>query len=66
MERERRSDPFHIEGEGLPASRVRLGPAQHHVGVAHLTCMHICGRKRNLNLTCKTGEGGESRVGKGP
>lgn len=57
--RERRSDPFHWEGKRLPASRLRLGPAQHHVRVADLTRMHICGWKRNLNLTCETGGGGE-------
>lgn len=62
------SDPFHVEGERLPASRFRLGPAQHRVRVAHLTGMHICGRKRNRHLTCagERGGGGQSEVSKAP
>lgn len=59
--REKRSDPFHREGKRLPASRLGLGPAQHHVRVADLTRMHICGWKRDLHLTCETGGVGEGQ-----
>lgn len=47
-----RTDPLHIEGQRLPASGFRLGPAQHYVGVAQLTGADVCGRKRSFDLTC--------------
>lgn len=45
------TDPLHVEGERLPASGFGLVPAQHHVGVAHLAGVDICGRERNFDLT---------------
>lgn len=53
-----KTDPFHVEGERLPASGFRLGPAQHHVGVAHLAGVDVCGRKRSFDLTCRAKRGG--------
>lgn len=53
------TDSLHVEGERLPASGIRLGPAQHHVGVAHLTGMDVCGRKGCFDLTCRDKRGEE-------
>lgn len=53
-----KTDLLHVEGERLPASGFRLGPAQHHVGVAHLAGMDVCGRKRSFDLTCRAKRGG--------
>lgn len=53
-----RTDPLHIEGQRLPASGFRLGPAQHHVGVAHLAGVHVCGREGSSDLTCRATRGG--------
>ena len=52
------ADPLHVEGERLPASGFRLRPAQHHVGVAHLAGVDICGRERSFDLTCRAEKGG--------
>lgn len=56
------TDPLHVEGERLPASGFRLVPAQHHVGVAHLAGVDVCGSERNSDLTCGVKGGGRKKV----
>lgn len=70
VERLALTDPLHKEVERLSASRFGLVPAQHHVGVAHLAGVDVCGRERNSDLSCGTKGGREKKVrsvrGEGP
>lgn len=63
-----KTNPLHVEGERLPASGFRLGPAEHHVGVAHLAGVDVCGRERSFDVTCTAkregGGGGRKRENK--